>query len=93
MDFRRSVEMSLSREEFFRLLPAAVGPFVVDGDTVEPGDGTCRWRVRLTPLAIERAGAVAIPRHQVDIAMEGCSEAEAAAFMERFLRGFLRGGG
>jgi len=34
MDFRHSLEMSLSREEFFRLLPAAVGAFEADGELV-----------------------------------------------------------
>lgn len=93
MDFHRSMEMSLSREEFFRLLPAAVGPFVVDGDTVRRSGGGRNWTIRLVPLANRRMGAVVVPRHRVEIILEGCSEGEAEAFMERFHRGFLRGGG
>jgi hypothetical protein len=93
MDFHRSLEMSISREEFFRLLFAAVGPFVVDGDTVRRSGGDRTWTIRLVPLADGRMGALVVPRHRVEIILEGCSEAEAGAFMERFHRGFLRGGG
>jgi hypothetical protein len=93
MDFHRSLEMSLSREEFFRLLAEAVGPFVVDGDTVRQTGGDRNWTIRLVPLADRRMGAVLVPRHRVEIILEGCSETDAVAFMERFHRGFLRGGG
>ena len=93
MDFHRSLEMSLSRGEFFRLLPAAFGPFVVDGDTVRRSGGDRNWTIRLVPLADRRTGAVVVPRYCVEIILEGCSEGEAEAFMERFHRGYLRGGG
>ncbi len=93
MNFHRSLEMSLSREEFFRLLPAAVGPFEVDGDTVRWSDGDRGWTIGLVPLADHRLGSVVVPRHRVEIALETCSEEEAEAFMDRFHRGFLRGGG
>ena len=93
MDVRHSLEMSLSREEFFRLLPAAVGAFVVDGDTVRPSDARGGWVIRLVPLADHRLGSVVIPRHRVEIAIESRSEEEASAFMNRFHRALLRGGG
>jgi hypothetical protein len=88
-----SLEMSLSREEFFRLLPAAVGSFGVDGDTIGPSDGSRRWLIQLVSLADHRVGSVAVPRHRVDIVLEGCSEAEGEVFMDRFHRAFMRGGG
>jgi hypothetical protein len=90
---RHSLEMSLCREEFFRLLPAAVGPVVASGDTIQGNAGTCRWRISLVRLADHRVGSVEVPRHRIDIVIEDCSEAEAEAFMERFRRGYLRGGG
>ena len=93
MDFHRSLEMSVSREEFLRLLPAAVGAFDVEGALVRGVDRERGWAIRLVPLADRRMGAVVVPRHRVEIILEGCSEAEAEAFMERFHRGFLRGGG
>jgi hypothetical protein len=93
MTFHRSLEMSISREEFFRLLPAAVGRFEVDGDAVRWSDDDRGWTIRLVPLADRRLGSVVVPRHRVEIALEACSEAEGEAFMNRFHRSFLRGGG
>jgi hypothetical protein len=93
MDFHRSLEMTVSRDEFLRLLPAAVGSFVVDGDTIRPADGSRDWLIRLVPLADHRMGSVVIPRHCVEIVLGACSEAEGKSFLERFLRAFLRGGG
>lgn len=93
MPVRHCVEMNLSREEFFRLLPAAVGPFESSGDLIRGHAGACRWRISLTRLADHRAGSLTVPRHRVDIVIDGCAESEAEPFMERFRRGFLRGGG
>ena len=93
MDFRYSLEMSLSREEFFRLLPAAVGAFQADGELVQWVEQGRDWTIRVVPLPDLRLGSAAIPRHRVEIVLERCSEAEGAAFLERFHRAFLRGGG
>jgi hypothetical protein len=93
MHVPRTLEMSITREEFFRLLPAAVGSFVVSGDDVRPSGGNHGWVIRLVPLPDHRVGSIDVPRHQVDIVFEGCAESEAEAFMDRFHRAFLRGGG
>jgi len=60
MDFQRTMEMSLSREEFLRFLPAAVGSFVVNGDEVRRSDGNRGWVIRLVPLADHRVGSVVV---------------------------------
>jgi hypothetical protein len=91
--FRRSLEMTLDREEFFRFLPGAVRTFVVDGDTVRWSEDGLRGGIRLVRLEGRRLGSVDLPRHRVEIALEGCSEKEGEAFMSRFQRAFLRGGG
>ena len=93
MDVQRTMAMSLSREEFLRFLPAAVGSFVVNGDEVRRSDGNRGWVIRLVPLADHRVGSVVVPRHRVEIVLEGYSEADADAFMNRFHRAFMRGGG
>jgi hypothetical protein len=93
MHFHRNLEMSLSREGFLRLLPAAVGPFEVDGQTVRRSDGDPRWTIRAVPLADHQLGSVAVPRLRVEIDLDASSEAEAEAFMDRFHRAFLRAGG
>jgi hypothetical protein len=90
-----SLDMSLSREEFFRLLPSAVGI-----DWMEEGDGTIlgsylggSWTIHLVPLMARRMGRFLLPRHSVEIVLEGISEEEAQAFMARFHQAFQRGGG
>jgi len=93
MDISHSLEMSLSREEFVRLLPAAVGSFVEAGDTIRPPGGAGGWLIRLTPLADHRVGSMAGPRHRVEIVIEARGDVDAAAFMSRFHRAFMRGGG
>lgn len=92
---RLTLEMSLSREDFRRLLPGAVGGAeVVEEDGVftakKPGRG---WTIRLRPLPDRRLGSVVLPRQAVEISLVGHSEAEATAFMAGFHRGFQRGGG
>jgi hypothetical protein len=93
MRLHRTLEMSLGREEFFRLLPAAVESFSVDGDMVRPSGGHRGWVIRLVAMADHTLGSAVVPRHRVEIALDVRSEADAEAFMERFLRAFLRGGG
>ena len=93
MNFHRNLEMSIAREEFFRLLAAAVGTFEADGNTIRGHGTACGWTIRLTPLAGRRVGSMDVPRHQVEIVLDGCAESEAEAFMQRFHRAFLRGGG
>lgn len=85
--------MSLLREEFFRLLPAAVGACEVDGETARWSEGGRSGTIRLVRLETRRLGSVDLPRHAVEVALEGCSEEEGEAFMARFHRAFLRGGG
>ncbi len=91
--WHRSLEMSLSREEFFRLLPAAVGPFEVTGETIRGIEGNRQWTIRLVPLPDRQMGCVRVPRYRVEVVVDCASEAEGEAFMGRFDRGFLRGGG
>ena len=93
MVFERTLEMTIGREEFFRLLPAAVETFDLDGDMVRWAEGGCRGTIRLVPLEGRRLGSVVVPRYRVEIALEGWPEEGAEAFMARFPPAFLRGGG
>ncbi|WP_291270970.1 hypothetical protein [Geothrix sp.] len=95
MGIRLSLDMSIDREAFRRLLPGAVGaaPMREEGDTFCGAEGRRRWRIQVTPLAERRLGSLALPRHRVEIQLEGYLEDEAEAFLARFHRGFQRGGG
>lgn len=93
MAFVRSLEMSLAREEFFRLLPGAVECWAVEGDTVRWSEEGRSGAIRLVPLPDRRLGSVEIPRHRIEIELEGWPDGGGEAFLARFLRAFLRGGG
>jgi hypothetical protein len=87
--------MTLTRAEFLRLLPGALGrvPIQEVGDTFSGGEGPCTWSLHLEPLEDRRLGSVSLPRHRVQITLEGYADTEAEAFLTRFLQGFQRGGG
>lgn len=90
-----TLEMTISREDFLRLLPAAVGQTQVDGVEGQfsgGGDGR-RWILRLSALPDRRLGSVVLPCHQVELRFEGYSDEDEAAFLARFHQGFQRGGG
>ena len=95
MTIHLNLDMSLSREEFLRLLPAAVGLSPVEevAGVFRGSDGSRGWTLRLMPLADRRVGSVVLPRHRVELRFDGYSEADVEAFMVRFHRGFQRGGG
>ena len=95
MAFTRSLEMTLTRADFLRLLPGAVAqePLQIADDTFQCGEGGRTWSLRLVPLEDRRLGSVSLPRHRVELHLEGHTPAEAEAFLSRFLRGFQRGGG
>ena len=93
MDVRHTVEMSISQEEFFRFLSAALGGYETDGRVARGISDGHPWTITLTPLPGQLLGSVLMPRHRVEITIDGCTDAEGAAFLERFHRAFLRGGG
>lgn len=99
MKLPQAFEMTISRADFVRLLPAAVGhqPFqeagsVFSGRSAEADRG-CRWTIALTPLPALRIGAICLERHHVQIDFEGYADAGIAAFLTRFEFYFRRGGG
>lgn len=94
MNHLLDLEMAISREEFLRLLPGAVGSFAEGEDGLFRGaEGAGRWSIRLVPLADLRLGSVVLPRHRVEARLTSCPAEAAEAFLARFLRGFMRGGG
>ena len=89
------MDMSISREEFLRLLPGAVGacPLEEEDGVFSGRDGLQRWTVRIIPLADHRLGSVVLPSHRIEIQLEGYSDEAADGFLARFQRGYQRGGG
>jgi hypothetical protein len=93
--FRRDFDMALTREDFLRLLPVAVGgsAFSVQGGEIASAGSGPAWRIRLEPRPGRAFGPVRIPVLAVSLTMEGATEAQARAFVDRFLLGFQRAGG
>jgi hypothetical protein len=87
--------MALTREDFLRLLPVAVGgaAFRVQGGRIDSLGCDPAWRIRLEPGSGRAFGPVRIPVLAVALTIEGATDAQAAAFVDRFLLGYQRAGG
>ena len=87
--------MALTRGDFLRLLPAAVGqaPYRVQGEEVSSDGGSPAWRIRLEERPPRAFGPVAIPVLAVTLFFEGAPEKAAQSFVARFLLGYQRAGG
>ena len=87
-------EMGITRADFLRLLPAAVGqaPFYLEGDEIH-GDGAPSWRIKLREMPQRRIALLALPVLDVELVIDAPSGTEAKAFLDRFLLGFQRAGG
>ena len=88
-------DMTITREEFLRSLPAAVDhvSYVVGEREIRAGDPTRRWRIVLTPLPDLALGVVRLARHRVEIFLAGYDPTATRRFLERFELYFRRGGG
>ena len=92
---RFSKEMGVSHEDFFRLLPRAMGdiPYRIDGMNVtgELGSGTVS--IKLGEQQVRRIALMAIPYAEVGFVFDGVAENERTDFMRYFDLRFQRGGG
>lgn len=90
-----SFETSLTRADFLRLLPAAVGGegFRDEGSVFRHEEQQRSWRISLEPLPQLEMGRVKMDRHRLTFAFEGYADAEIDRFMARFELYFRRGGG
>lgn len=89
-------DMSLTCEDFFRLLPLAAGALSIRVDGLSAALGTTERGVAITlePLSPRRLSALlAVPRARVTLVFHGYGAAEQAAFLQSFDRAFQRGGG
>lgn len=95
MRLPRSFEMTVTRAEFLRLLPAAVGGevFVEEPDAFLHREPHRSWHIVFTGLPELRIGLVRLARHRVEFEFDAYSEDEIDAFMARFELYFRRGGG
>jgi len=94
-ELRREFDMALTRAEFLRLLPVAVGGdgYRVDGNDIVAEAGAVAWRIRIEEKPRRPFGPVALPVLAVQLSLDGATGAQARAFVDRFLLGFQRAGG
>ena len=95
MKLPRRIDMTTTRAEIRRLLPAAVehAPFVEEEAAfVHRGAGRS-WRIAVTPLPRLEIGLIRLERQRLEFEFNGYSEAEIDAFLSRFEVYFRRGGG
>ena len=95
MKLPRRFEMTTTRADFLRLLPAAVNhvPFVDEGDAFVHRKGARGWRIGFHLLPQLRIGRVRLERHRVEFSFADYSAAEIENFIARFELYFRRGGG
>jgi len=87
--------MTITPEEFLRLLPAAVAgvSFDCSDGVFSHGDRRRGWRIALTPLPDLTHGLIRLQRQRAVFAFRGHSKDDIAAFFRRFDLYFARGGG
>lgn len=87
--------MSLSEQEFFRMLPLALAPHPYTIEMrkifVETDDG--KACISISPQAPRHIASLSLPVLAVDIDFGTLSKAAAMAFVKRFDQAFQRGGG
>lgn len=87
--------MTISREEFERVLPGATGcePRPTGGSSWRGGDDDCGWIARIEPLPDLALGSLRLPRHRVRLEMHGFAGEARSRFLARWELNFRRGGG
>ena len=94
-EIRYSREMGVTTEDFFRILPKAMGahPYRVEGRTVhgEIHDGSVE--IVLGPQQERRIALLRLPYAEVSFTFRGVSEPRQREFKRHFDLYFQRGGG
>lgn len=88
-------DMTTTRAEFRRLLPAAVNhvPFVEEAKAFAHHEGSRGWRIGIESLPHLRLGLIRLERQRLNFDFTGYSAREIEDFMARFEMYFRRGGG
>ena len=90
-------DMGYSVDEFYRILPSAVGDYeyTVEGDRILVGfpDEDRELVLRIKGLPDRKIGMIRIPRIELEFTFHDFSAEERKEFMVVFDRSFQRGGG
>ncbi|MFA5912039.1 MAG: hypothetical protein WC830_00630 [Burkholderiales bacterium] len=88
-------DMTITRADFRRLLPAAVNQvhFIEEKDAFVHSERGRGWRIGIEPLPQLRLGLIRLERHRLSVEFAGYADEEIRNFMARFEMYFRRGGG
>ena len=88
-------EMSITHNEFFRLLPRAVNDAAVarQGNRIDITTGTGLVKITLAPETVRKLAMLEFPVTEVTIEFNGFSASERVAFLARFDLAYQKGGG
>jgi hypothetical protein len=92
---REVLEMGVTRAEFVRLLPAAIGQdeVALTDDAVSGHWEGMHWRLTIAEKPPRRIARLSVPVLEVILEFPGAARAQARPFVERFLRAYQRAGG
>lgn len=87
--------MSITRSDFLRLLPAALGgmEFTSTAHGIAAMDGPRRIDIELSFQGVRQLASLSLPTLAVKLEMEGGTEDEWQAFLRRYDSVYHRGGG
>lgn len=93
--WRREADLSITRSEFLRILPAALGgrPFRQRDDGIEARDGPRQVSIKFLGCGTRSLGSLNLPTLAVSLELDGFTDGERTAFLRRFDQAFQRGGG
>jgi hypothetical protein len=88
-------DMAYSPSSFRSYLKNATGVPAYDdgGDTLSNTCGAKKWTIALGPERFEGIALLKMSRLTMHLRLDGYSREEGDAFLERFLKHYLRGGG
>lgn len=88
-------EMTITHDDFFRLLPRALKnrPFETSGQGVLVRLDNGRLKIALAPQTGRTIGALTLPITRIAFEFENCSAEERRQFFEGFDLAYQKGGG
>jgi hypothetical protein len=88
-------EMALTRAEFLRLLPFAVGQpkLRVEGESIAGRTRDVEWMIRIVEQPERRIAGLALPTLDVTLECAAGDRDGVQRFIDRFMRAYQRAGG
>lgn len=88
-------EMTITHDDFFRLLPKALAEyqFRISGNLIQVQLQSGSVDIQLTPETTRKIGNLELPVTHLDFHFENIAQDQMQVFFERFNRSYQKGGG